>query len=84
MSFLIVSLVRGEFKDAWAWTDEVEDKAEPKNLAKSHTNGKVQHADEASTTKEDAVDISAEAPPIVENDAAVDQAVKKRTRRKRD
>ena len=64
--------------------DEVEDKAEPKNLAKLHTNGKVHHGDEAPTAKEDAVDISAETPPVVENDAAVDQTVKKRTRRKHD
>ncbi|KAH9895127.1 signal peptide peptidase-domain-containing protein [Cubamyces lactineus] len=83
LSFLILSLARGEFKEAWAWTDEVEDKAEPKNLAKAHTNGKVQHADEASAAKEDSADVSAEAP-LVENDAGIDQAVKKRTRRKRD
>ncbi|KAI0332355.1 hypothetical protein GY45DRAFT_1274259 [Cubamyces sp. BRFM 1775] len=84
LSFLILSLARGEFKEAWAWTDEVEDKVEPKSLASSHSNGKVQHADEASAAKEGTADVSADSPPLAQSESAADQAVKKRTRKKRD
>ncbi|KAI0630204.1 signal peptide peptidase-domain-containing protein [Trametes polyzona] len=40
LSFILTAFARGEFAEAWAWTDEMEDKGNHKSLANSHTNGK--------------------------------------------
>ncbi|KAL1942090.1 hypothetical protein VTO73DRAFT_6620 [Trametes versicolor] len=46
LSFVLTALARGEFTEAWAWTDELEDKAEHKAAAKSLTNGKTEPSPE--------------------------------------
>ncbi|KAI9068274.1 hypothetical protein FKP32DRAFT_1562055 [Trametes sanguinea] len=83
LSFVIVSLARGEFKEAWSWADEIDDKHDPKSLAKSHSNGKP-HAHEPLPTDGDSAAESTATPPLVQADVASGQERAKRARSKRE
>ncbi|KAI8972221.1 signal peptide peptidase-domain-containing protein [Trametes punicea] len=81
LSFILLAIARGEFKDAWAWTDEVDDKGEPKSLARSPSNGKVQEHNSSSSMGDDTAR-STEASLSVEPEVVTASNTKKRLRKK--
>ncbi|KAI0374184.1 hypothetical protein BV20DRAFT_1049577 [Pilatotrama ljubarskyi] len=81
VSFMLTALARGEFKEAWAWTDEVEDKGELKSLARPHTNGKVKNSGEHSLEKDSAADATTTSLP--QPDELAGQEPKRRLSKRR-
>ncbi|OSD06722.1 hypothetical protein PYCCODRAFT_1403423 [Trametes coccinea BRFM310] len=82
LSFIIVSLARGEFKEAWTWTDDIDDKHDPKFLTRSHSNGKPQAQASLQTDSKEAAESTA-TPSLIQGDAAPEQETTKRARKKR-
>ncbi|KAI0355633.1 hypothetical protein OH77DRAFT_1402433 [Trametes cingulata] len=82
LSFVLTALARGEFAEAWAWTDEAgEDKAESKSLARPHTNGKVKDGDEDAVGQDIVTD--ATTTSLAEAEPLTDQETRKRPKKKR-
>ncbi|KAH9858832.1 signal peptide peptidase-domain-containing protein [Lenzites betulinus] len=77
LSFFLTSFARGEFKDAWAWTDELEDKGEHKAPAKTDADSKTE-ANSQSALEEEPLAVSSSA----EVEAAAGQDTKKRSNKK--
>ncbi|KAI0821617.1 signal peptide peptidase-domain-containing protein [Trametes gibbosa] len=75
LSFILTSFTRGEFREAWEWADELEDKGEHKGIVKPHLNGK---ADTNSPSDGESLAASSSS----EIDAAMGQEAKRRLMKK--
>ncbi|KAI0645544.1 signal peptide peptidase-domain-containing protein [Trametes meyenii] len=86
LSFVLTAFVRGEFADAWAWSDEAEDQGQVNNnSAKKDSDDNVQVASPSESEQEGQRTTGAAMTSSSLNcDTFVDQEVKKRTRKQRD
>ncbi|CDO69363.1 hypothetical protein BN946_scf184961.g5 [Trametes cinnabarina] len=82
-SFLAIALARGEFKEAWSWADEPDDKPDSKSTVKLHTNGDMQ-IDGTSLRKGEETAGSTATRSQMQSDAAPSQETARQSRRKRD
>ncbi|KAI0743595.1 signal peptide peptidase-domain-containing protein [Daedaleopsis nitida] len=83
MSFLITATVRGEFSDAWSWSDEIEEKSErPAGIP--DINGKVDDSSAPAPFAEEEEEVgSAASPSPSQTDGASDIPEKKKRSKKR-
>ena len=83
ISFFVVALARGEFNDAWNWSDEVEEKTD-KPAVGAETNGKSADAAPKSVISDQlSVKDTSAAPDPQEDDVSDTPDKKKRSKKKR-
>ena len=89
LSFFLTALVRGEFNDAWTWSDEVEDKSADQS-SKPNSNGEEKAVDVPAVIEKSSVSAVTDAPKdeaeavSQSEEAAETPDKKKRSKKKRD